>query len=118
MTWFGGAERLIAKVNEIHEKFIESQTEFRLLRHQTESTLTEFKQALERLAAKVDAIQLDQTKEHSDLRAEIRGLELRLAALSEQALHAVAERVAREGFRNAASHSVPDKAMLPSKEET
>jgi len=99
MNWFGGAEKLIGKVNEIHEKFVETQTEFRLVREQTQRTLDEFKSALERLSAKVDTLTGDETRAHAELKAEIRGLELRLNALSEQALHAVAEKVAREGMR-------------------
>src|SRR3990170_2585941 len=102
MAWLG-AEKLVSKINEIHEKFVETQTELRMLRVQTESTLAEFKNALERVVAKVEAMQMEDIRAHSDLKAEIKGLELRQTALSEQALHAVAEKVAREGFRVAST---------------
>lgn len=99
MNLFGSAEKLISKVNEIHEKFVEAQTEFRLLREQTESTLTEFRGALERVVVRVEAMQMEDVRAHAELKADIKGLVLRLDALSERALHAVAEKVARDGFR-------------------
>ncbi len=113
MSWFGSAEKLLAKVNEIHEKFIETQTESRLVREQTQRTLEEFKHALERLSSKVDALSVDETATHAALRAEVRGLELRLTALSEQALHAVAERVARDSMRNVSRDPTPPTPLLP-----
>jgi hypothetical protein len=114
MNWFGTAKDLVAKVNEIHEKFIETQTEFRLLRDQTNRTFEEFRSALTRIAEKVETQTLDRTKDVADLRAEIRGLELRLNALSEHALHAVAEKMARSAI-NALPHgeSTVRQPMLP-----
>jgi len=102
MGWFDGAEKLVTKVNEIHETFVETQTEFRLLKQQTENTLGEFKGALERLGAKVDTIQLDQAKAHAELHADIKGQEFRLNTLSEQALHVAIDRLARERIASAA----------------
>ncbi len=96
MSWFDGAEKLLAKVNEIHEKFIETQTEFRLLRDDTRRTLDQFEATLRRIEDKTTNVQFEEVKEHADLQAKIHGLELRLNALSEQALIAVAEKVARE----------------------
>jgi hypothetical protein len=113
MNWFGGAGKIIGKVNEIHEKFIEVHTEFKLLRHQTEGTLAEFKHALERLASKVESIQLEQTKAHAELKAEIRGLELRMNALSEQAFHAVADKAFRESLQAKTSGTGVPAGLLP-----
>jgi len=56
----------------------------------------ELKRGAERLSDKIDRIERERTKAEAELLAKIAGLEARLNALSEQALHVVAKDVARE----------------------
>jgi cell division protein FtsB len=116
MNWFSGAGKLLGKVNDIHERFIEIQTEFKLLRQQTESSGSATKEAVEKLAAKVESIQAEQTRTYAELKAEIRALELRMNTLSEKAFHAVAEKAARE-ILEARSKDFSNSRVLPPKSE-
>src|SRR5438094_543007 len=113
MNWFSGAGKLIGKVNDIHERFIEIQTEFKFLRQQTESSSSVTKEAVEKLASKVESIQAEQTRTYAELKAEIRGLGLRLTTLSEKAFHAVAEKAAREILLEAQSKDANSSLILP-----
>lgn len=97
MSLFAGVG---SRVAELAAQVITNNARFEGLERHTTATLDEFKALLHRLDERMQEVRLDHLRERADLLARITVLEGRLAALSEQALHAVAEKAARDLFRD------------------
>jgi len=87
---------LASKVTALYEQLVTNNARFDELRKYTKESLDEFKRLLERLSDKLDAAERDRIRVETELRSEIKALEARLNALSEQAMHAVAKEAAIE----------------------
>jgi hypothetical protein len=90
-----------SRVADLAQQVITNNARFEGLERHTTATLGEFKALLQRFDERVQEMRLEHLRERADLLARITVLEGRLAALSEQALHAVAEKAARELIRDA-----------------
>lgn len=95
MSLFAGVGNRVA---ELAQEVITNNARFEGLERHTTATLDEFKALLQRLDERVQDLRLDHLRERADLLARITVLEGRLTALSENALHAVAEKAAREVY--------------------
>ena len=109
MSLFAGVGNRVA---ELAQEVITNNARFEGLERHTTASLDEFKGLLQRLDERMHDMRLDHLRERADLLARITVLEGRLAALSEQALHAVAEKAARELFRDGDSRKPADALRI------
>ncbi len=89
---------LVVKVSELYRELVTNTVQFQELRHYTKETLDEFKHLLERLSDKLEESEKDRIRRETELLSKINALEAKLAALSEQALHAAAKEAALQVF--------------------
>jgi glutathione S-transferase len=101
-----------SRVAELAQQVITNHARFEVLERHTGETLAEFKALLERLDARMQDMRLDHLRERADLLARITVLEGRLASLSEQALHAVAEKAARDLIRDGEPRKAADAIRI------
>ncbi|MEB3309293.1 MAG: hypothetical protein VKJ02_03595 [Snowella sp.] len=94
---------LAVKVSELYRELVTNTVQFQELRSYTKETLDEFKHLLERLSDKLEESEKDRIRRETELMSKINVLEAKLAALSEQALHAAAKEAAREVFEKMVS---------------
>jgi len=94
MFGLGGAKealtQLTKSVAELYRELITTTVKFEEVRKYTKEAIDEFKRLIERQSDKVDRIERDRIKAEAELMAKISGLEARLNALSEGALHVAA----------------------------
>jgi uncharacterized protein YaaR (DUF327 family) len=89
---------LAVKVSELYRELVTNTVQFQELRQYTKETLDEFKHLLERLSDKLEGSEKDRIRRETELLSKINALEAKLAALSEQALHAAAKEAAIQVF--------------------
>jgi uncharacterized protein YaaR (DUF327 family) len=89
---------LVVKVSELYRELVTNTVQFQELRQYTKETLDEFKHLLERLSDKLEESEKDRIRRETELLSKINALEAKLAALSEQALHAAAKEAAIQVF--------------------
>ena len=78
------------------------------VRRYTKEAIDEFKRLIERQGDKIERIERERIKAEAELLAKINGLEARLAALSEKALHAAVADVVAE-FARRSEKQIPGR---------
>lgn len=106
---------LLKSVGELYRELATTSVRYDALRHSTETTLLRFERLLDQHAQRVQVLHDEHVREKAGLEAQIQGLEGRLMALSEKALHAVVHEAAREVVRE--SVGVGEAVMVREKEE-
>jgi hypothetical protein len=95
MFGFGAANdalaKLVSRVASLYEELVKTTTKFDEVRTYTRESIDEFKRLIERQSDKIERIERERVKAEAELLSKISGLESRLNALSEQALHRAAE---------------------------
>ncbi len=99
---------LATKVAELYKELVTNSVKFDELRRYTKEGLDDFKHLLERLSDKIERIERERIRAETALQSKIDGLEARLTALSEQALHAAAREAAVSVMQQAYGGSSPD----------
>jgi hypothetical protein len=90
---------LTKNVADLYKEIVTTSVRFDDLRQNTEQAIERFGRIVESTVVKVLDIHDTHVREKATLEAGIRGLEGRLDALSEQAIHAVARETARDLLR-------------------
>lgn len=105
---------LASRVTDALEQLVTTRVQFEELRRSTKETIDEYKHRLERAEDKIDRIERERIAREAELIVKIDGLNARLNAISEQALHAAVERtlrgLAQEGQIKGALKSLPSSS--------
>lgn len=99
------------KIAELAQEVISNNARFEALERTTTITLGDFKALLQRFEDRLRQTEIQHVQEVADLKAHITVLEGRLQSLSEQAMHAVAEKVVRDMARP--EDGCPREAITP-----
>jgi hypothetical protein len=89
---------LAKNVSELYRELVTNSVQFQELRQYTKETLDSFKHLLERLSDKLESSEKDRVRRESELLSRIDALDAKLAALSQQALHAAAKEAATQVY--------------------
>jgi len=81
---------LTNKVAELYKEIVTTNVNLDEVRRYTVVEIEEFKRLIKRQSDKIDRIERERIKAEAELLAKIKGLEARIAALSERPLHAAA----------------------------
>lgn len=87
------------RVADLYKEIVTTTVRFESLSRETGTTVAEVKTAVQRLDERMQQMHLDHVRERAELSSQIKGLEARLDALSESALHAVARDAARQAMQ-------------------
>jgi myo-inositol catabolism protein IolC len=87
------------RVADLYKEIVTTTVRFDSLSRETSTSVAEIKTAVHRSDERVQQMHLDHVRERAELSSQIRGLEARLDALSESALHAVARDAARQAMQ-------------------
>jgi DNA anti-recombination protein RmuC len=104
---------LTKNVADLYKEIVTTSVRFDDLRATTEQSIERFERVVDGTVAKVLEIHDNHVREKASLEAGIRTLEGRLAALSEQALHAVARETARDLMRESLDPKLPIAGSTP-----
>jgi seryl-tRNA synthetase len=85
-----GLSELGQRVAELYKEIVTTTVRFESLSRETNTIIAEMRTAVQRFEERMQQMHLDHVRERADLSSQIKGLEARLNALSESALHAVA----------------------------
>src|SRR5258706_12941852 len=99
---------LTSKLGGVYKELVTNTVRFEELQKSTDRVLTKYELVLERLTSEMKAMRDDHVREVALLRGEVKALDGRLSALSEQALHAVMDKAAREIVRDSLSADTSD----------
>jgi hypothetical protein len=87
------------RVADLYKEIVTTTVRFESLSRETTTTITEIKTAVQRVDERLQQMHLDHVRERAELSSQINGLEARLTALSESALHAVARDAALQAMQ-------------------
>lgn len=103
------------RVADLYREIVTTTVRFESLSRETTTAVAEIKTAVQRFDERIRQMHLDHVRERAELSSQIKGLEARLDALSESALHAVARDAARQAmqglFVDAAPPNAPSRAL-------
>jgi hypothetical protein len=94
-----GLSELGQRVADLYKEIITTTVRFDSLSRETNTVITEAREAVQRLGERMQQMHLDHVRERAELSSQIKGLEARLDALSENALHVVARDAARQAMQ-------------------
>ncbi len=100
---------LAGRAEELYRELVTTNAKFDELRRYTHESIAEYKRLLERLSDKIERIERDRIRAETELLGRIQTLDARLQGLSEQALHAAAEKAARSMMEERLVSAVPAK---------
>ena len=86
------------RVADLYREIVTTTVRFESLSRETTTAVTEIRTAVQRFDERMQQMHLDHVRERAELSSQIKGLEARLDALSESALHAVARDAARQAM--------------------
>ena len=107
MNWGQGVADLAKRVADYHRELVTTSVRFEELRRQTIETLSEFKNALERINGRLQDIERRSFESQTTMNAKADMLVERMNNLSEKALHKVMEDVARQKLTETLSDVSP-----------
>ena len=87
------------RVADLYKEIVTTTVRFESLSRETTTAVAEIKTAVQRFDERMQQMHLDHVRERAELSSQIKGLEARLDALSESALHAVARDAARQAVQ-------------------
>lgn len=87
------------RVADLYKEIVTTTVRFESLSRETTTAVAEIKTAVQRFDERMQQMHLDHVRERAELSSQIKGLEARLDALSESALHAVARDAARQAMQ-------------------
>src|SRR5688572_14285368 len=86
------------RVADLYKEIVTTTVRFESLSRETTTIVTEARTAIQRFEERMQQMHLDHVRERAELSSQINGLDARLNALSEGALHAVARDAARQAM--------------------
>ncbi|HEX2076501.1 MAG TPA: hypothetical protein VHG08_02295 [Longimicrobium sp.] len=87
------------RVADLYKEIVTTTVRFESLNRETTTVITEIKTAVQRFDERMQQMHLDHVRERAELSSQIKALEARLDALSENALHVVARDAARQAMQ-------------------
>jgi myo-inositol catabolism protein IolC len=100
------------RVADLYKEIVTTTVRFESLSRDTGTTVAEVKTAVQRFDERMQQMHLDHVRERAELSSQIKGLEARLDALSESALHAVARDAARQAMHGILVDGEPPGAAI------
>lgn len=107
-----GLSDLGQRVADLYKEIVTTTVRFDSLQRETTSVITEVRTAVQRFDERIQQMHLDHVRERAELSSQIKGLEARLNALSESALHVVARDAARQAMHTILSDGEVGEAVL------
>lgn len=100
------------RVADLYKEIVTTTVRFESLSRETGTAVTEVRTAVQRFDERMQQMHLDHVRERAELSSQIKGLEARLDALSESALHAVARDAARQAMQGILVDGEPPNAAI------
>jgi methyl-accepting chemotaxis protein len=100
------------RVADLYKEIVTTTVRFESLSRETGTAVAEVRTAVQRVDERMQQMHLDHVRERADLSSQIKGLEARLDALSESALHAVARDAARQAMHGLLVDGEPPDAAI------
>jgi myo-inositol catabolism protein IolC len=94
-----GLSDLGQRVADLYKEIVTTTVRFESLNRDTTNIVTEIRTAVQRCEERMQQMHLDHVRERAELSSQIKALDARLDALSENALHAVARDAARQAMQ-------------------
>ena len=85
---------LLRNLHDLYRQMVVTTEKLDTLKDSTRETIGEFKRAVERLTDKIERIERERISAEAELKGRIAGLEARLDALSEKAIHVAVREIA------------------------
>jgi predicted nucleic acid-binding Zn-ribbon protein len=86
------------RIAELYKEIVTTTVRFESLNRDTTKVVEEIRTAVQRCDERMQQMQLDHVRERAELGSQIKALDARLDALSENALHVVAREAARQAM--------------------
>jgi len=86
------------RITELYKEIVTTTVRFDSLNRETTNAVAEIRTAVQRCDERMQQMHVDHVRERAELDSQIKGLEARLNALSESALHVVARDAARQAM--------------------
>ena len=93
-----GISDLGQRVADLYKEIVNTTVRFESLNRETTNIVTDIRTAVQRCEERMQQMHLDHVRERAELSSQIKALDARLDALSENALHAVARDAARQAM--------------------
>ncbi|HYR11073.1 MAG TPA: hypothetical protein VEQ60_25050 [Longimicrobium sp.] len=93
-----GISDLGQRVADLYKEIVNTTVRFESMNRETTNIVTEIRTAVQRCEERMQQMHLDHVRERAELSSQIKALDARLDALSENALHAVARDAARQAM--------------------
>lgn len=100
------------RVADLYKEIVTTTVRFESLSRETGTAVAEVRTAVQRGDERMQQMHLDHVRERAELSSQIKGLEARLDALSESALHAVARDAARQAMHGILVDGEPASVSL------
>lgn len=100
------------RVADLYKEIVTTTVRFESLSRETGTAVAEVRTAVQRSDERMRQMHLDHVRERAELSSQIKGLEARLDALSESALHAVARDAARQAMHGILAEGAPPGAAI------
>ncbi len=107
-----GLSDLGQRVADLYKEIVTTTVRFESLHRETTTVITEVRSAVQRFDERIQQMHLDHVRERAELSSQIKGLEARLNALSESALHVVARDAARQAMHTILSDGDAGETVL------
>jgi methyl-accepting chemotaxis protein len=100
------------RVADLYKEIVTTTVRFESLSRETGTVVVEVRTAVQRIDERMQQMHLDHVRERAELSSQINGLQARLDALSESALHAVARDAARQAMHGILAEGEPPNAVI------